>query len=79
MRMSRRGLVLIASLAVTAILAMAAAVAIWMQTAPPRAPAQNVAAEPVEPLTQEMACIEGVLKNGALEANQVQPALDRCR
>ena len=36
-------------------------------------------AEPVDPLNQEMDCIEGVLSNNRLEANQIQPALDACR
>ena len=33
----------------------------------------------IEPYQVEMRCIDGVLRNRALKAEQVQPALDRCR
>jgi len=33
----------------------------------------------IDPLHQEMRCIDGVLQNRVLKVEQVQPALDRCR
>jgi Flp pilus assembly protein CpaB len=76
MQMRRRELLVLVLLAIVAI--VAAIVVISIQTASPRAPVLNVA-EPVDPLKQEMACVEGVLSNNRLEVNQVQPALDACR
>ncbi len=74
--MGRRELLVLASLAIMAVVAVV--VVFSMQTGSPRAPVLNVA-EPVDPLKQEMACVEAVLSNNRLEANQVQPALDACR
>ncbi len=74
----RRILLAFAILAIVAVLAVAVVFFAIRQAVPPRAPIMNVA-EPVEPLTKEMECVEGVLNNNRLEANQVQAALDACR
>jgi len=61
--------------------ALAAGGAAFMLRGPSYPPVST--AEPdmnaVEPYHVEMRCIDGVLRNRALKAEQVRPALDRCR
>lgn len=63
--------ILISLLAVAALLSR-----LPSRPAPSAAPADENAAEP---LLVEMACIDRVLQNRSLKAEEVQPALDRCR
>jgi len=39
----------------------------------------ETAADPVDPMREEMACIDRVLQNRNMQSEEVQPALDRCR
>jgi hypothetical protein len=58
---------------------LVAAALLWqrpLRPAPAAGPPDENAAEP---LVAEMACIDRVLQNRSLKAEEVQPALDRCR
>ncbi|HYJ52094.1 MAG TPA: hypothetical protein VEW04_02890 [Allosphingosinicella sp.] len=67
--------------AIAAVMLAVAALLLWMQPRDPSpAPSGNVTeAEAVDPLVQEMACVDRVLQNRNLKSEAVQPALDRCR
>lgn len=75
--MQRRVLVFLAVIVV----ALAAAVAAFMLRGPSQRPVSTAPPDvnATEPYHQEMRCIDGVLQNRALKAEEVQPALDRCR
>ena len=66
------------------ILALLFAGAIMLALFCPRAEAPRISLNAVDenavdPLRTEMACIDGVISNHQLNANEVQPRLDACR
>lgn len=75
--MQRRVLVFLAIIVVT----LAAAVAALMLRGPFYPPVSTAPPDEnaTEPYHKEVECIDRVLQNRALKAEDVQPALDRCR